>query len=204
MSNRKNILIICFLILGLFYLAACGRKDSPGIEDSTDQLFKEKKYNETVYIFQMDDRTFMIDPAYEISLYEDRLENGRFYKLAADITYLNGGIAGYVNYPEIDDILNCEEISPFELDLPDITKNRYGLSFIGDYSEGDIFLFEYREMAVWKDGEWLWHYDKTVEGDNGTLICFKNDVSQKEISEGIAKGVLSCPEYFVLPAIGEN
>ena len=200
MSYRKHILIVLSLILMILALGACGEKEKPE-EIISDQLFREKKYGEVVYIFQMDDETFMIDPAYKVSFYEDNLENGHFYELTADITYLNGGIAGYVNYPEIDNIIATEEISPFELNIPDITKNRYGLSIIGDYAEGDIFLYEYGEMAVWKDGEWIWFYDKTMDGEDGTLICFRNNVSEEQIKEGIASGVLSCGEYFVLPKI---
>lgn len=201
MPYRKNILIIASLVFMILCLCSCKTKGGSGIEDSTDQLFKEKKNDQIVYIFQMDEKTYMIDPAYEISLHADMLENNHFYKLTADITYLNGGIAGYVNYPEIDDVVSLEEISPFELNLPEITANRYGLSFIGDYAEGDIFLYEYGKMAVWKDGEWLWRYDKTIDGEEGTLICCRNDVSEEKIREGIASKVLSCHEYFVLPKI---
>ena len=198
--ETKLLFIIVFMI---FVFTACSGKDGgpSGLPDSTDQLFEEKKYNEVVYIFQMDEKTYMIDPAYEISFYEENLEDGHFYKLTADITYLNGGIAGYVDFPQIDHVISCEEISPFDLNLPKTTEKRYGLTFIGDYAEGDIFLHEYRKLALWKDGSWIWKYDKEMDGEDGTLICYRDGVSKEEIEEGIAQGILSCEEYFVQPAI---
>jgi hypothetical protein len=60
------------------------------------------------------------------------MKDGGFYKLTADVKYLNGGVAGYVNYPDIKNVSNCEEISPLDLHLPSITEKRYGLCLIGD------------------------------------------------------------------------
>ena len=201
MSQNRKTITLCMIIFMMLSFAACGRKGQE--PDSTDQLYKDTKNNDVVYFFQMDGESYMIDPAYEIQLYGEDLEDGHFYELTADITYLNGGIAGYVDFPQIDRVINCKEVSPFDLNLPNVTEKRYGLMLIGDYAEGDLFLHEYRKMAVWKDGEWVWNYDSEMDGDDGTLICYRSDVSIDEIKEGIAKGILSCPEYFVQPAIGD-
>ena len=48
----------------------------------------------------------------------------------------------------------------------------------------------------------IYRYDKSYEGEDGTLICKKSDVSEDTIKEGISNGVLSCEEYFVVPAQG--
>ncbi|MBQ6492866.1 MAG: hypothetical protein IJI92_03250 [Erysipelotrichaceae bacterium] len=202
MSKRKVLITSLIVIFMILVLWACGKKDQvPQEPDATDQLYKDKKNNEVVYIFQMDETTYMIDPAYEISLYGEELEDGKFYKLTADITYLNGGVAGYVNFPEIDNVISCEEISPYDISLPRITEKRYGLMIIGDYADGDIFLHEYWKMALWKDGEWIWKYDKEMDGEDGSLICYRLDVNEEDIKEGIAQGILSCEDYFVQPKI---
>ena len=205
MSKRKVLITSLIVIFMILVLGACGKKDPvPQEPDATDQLYKDKKNNEVVYIFQMDDTTYMIDPAYEIQLYEEDLEDGKFYKLTADITYLNGGVAGYVNFPEIDKVISCEEISPYDIALPRITEKRYGVMIIGDYADGDIFLHEFWKMAVWKDGEWVWKYDKEMDGEDGSLICYRLDVSEEDIKEGISQGILSCEDYFVQPKIEAN
>ena len=76
----------------------------------------------------MEGDSYMIDSAYEIQLYGEDLTDGCFYELTADITYLNGGVAGYVDFPQIDRVISCKEISPFDLNLPDIT-NTYFLHY---------------------------------------------------------------------------
>ncbi|MBP5279990.1 MAG: hypothetical protein J6Z03_05865 [Erysipelotrichaceae bacterium] len=198
-SVRKKYTVM-MILLSVFILCSC-QKETIIHPEPSDVMYSDRKDGEVVYVFQMDGEIYMIDPAYRIDYFGTDLEDGKFYELTADITYLNGGVAGYVNFPEINNVISCKEISPFDLDLPDIKTQRYGLTLIGDYAEGDIFLHEYMKKAVWKDGEWIWKYDKDMDGENGTLICYRSDVSTEDIEKGISEGVLSCAEYFVQPAI---
>ena len=192
-------LIILFMI---FTISSCKKKEEvvPIDDDSTDQIFYDTVKGDTIYIFQMDGASYIIDPSYEIWLTDDRLEDGHFYALTADITYVNGGYAGYYNFPEFDEY-DLREVSPYDLGFPDVREKRYGLTLIGDYGEGDIFLHEYRKMALWKDGNWIWHYDRSMDREDGSMVCYREDVTIEEIEEGIEKGILSCEEYFVQPAI---
>ena len=55
---------------------------------------------------------------------------------------------------------------------------------------------------LWKDGKWIYRYNKASDGKDGTLICRRNGVTDEEIEAGVAKGILSCADYFVAPAEG--
>ncbi|MBQ8995394.1 MAG: hypothetical protein IJ091_06230 [Oscillospiraceae bacterium] len=199
----RKVSAIVLIALMILTLSACGNKtDGPvGLPDTTDQMFSEKAYGVNLYLFQIDGSSYEIGSFYGVYVYDRDLEDGHFYKLTADVTYLNGGIAGYVDFPQLDRIIDCEEISPFDLDLPTIRDERYGLTLIGDYADGDLFLNWAGHRALWKDGEWIWQYDKETKREDGTLVCYRKDVSQEDIEEGIGRGILACPEYFVQPAI---
>ena len=203
---KGRIRIMSVVLAILLVLTACGKKKQEvPIEDAdtTDQMYQDRTDSDMKFIFQMDGKTYMISPAYEIGYIGRDLEEGCFYELTADITYLNGGIAGYVDFPQIDRVIDCKKISWEDIDLPDIREKRYGLMKIGDYADGDLFVHEYRKMALLKDGKWSF-YDKELEREDGTLICFRNGVEEAQILEGIANGVLSCEDYFVQPAIEEH
>lgn len=196
----RKVITMLMIICVCTGISACNRNDTQPPE-SSDMLYKDTKYDEVKYIFVMGEEVYMIDPAYRIEIYTEELKDGHFYELTADITYLNGGVAGYVDYPQIEKVIGCKEVSPFEIGLPDISEKRYGIMLIGDYADGDIFLHEYMKMALWKDGAWIYQYDREMDGADGTLICYRNDVSTEDIEKGISEGVLSCEEYFVQPAI---
>ena len=200
-KERIRSFFVIFLIL--FISSACGNKNKPvplDDVDTTDQMYQDKIDSDKKYIFQMDQKVYMISPAYEIGYIGRDLEEGFFYELTADIAYLNGGIAGYVDFPQIDRVIDCKKISFADIDLPDIREERYGLMKIGDYADGDVFLHEYRKLALLKDGKWSL-FDKEIVRDDGTLICCRSDADEEKILEEIEKGILSCEEYFVQPAI---
>lgn len=54
--------------------------------------------------------------------------------------------------------------------------------------------------AVWKDGSWVYRYNKETKRDDGTIIYYRDGVSEDTISQGIENGILSCEDYFVVPA----
>ena len=194
-----KIFLSILVIAGLF---GCTKKQVPVEESTTDQMDSDLKTGEVINIFQMKGHSYTVKDFYEVDLFGRQLEDGKFYEVTADISYLNGGIAGYVDFPEIKHIIDCKEISPFDLNLPFITEYRYGMTLIGDYAEGDIFLSQIRVKAVWKDGNWIWSYDKEKDREDGTSVCYQFGTSEEEIEEGIEKGILSCEKYFVLPASG--
>ena len=155
----------------------------------------------TIDLFCLDEKLYTVDRCESLQLLLDQdPEDGQFYRVIADVTYLNGGIAGYVNYPQIEDVTGFERISVSDLNIPSVTEQRYGLTRIGDYADGDLFLNAFDKMAVWKDGKWIYRYNKASDGKDGTLICRRNGVTDEEIEAGIAKGILSCADYFVAPA----
>ena len=170
-------------------------------DGTTDQMFNDKKNNETLYVCQIEGETLTTDMAYPVHLdFAEQLQDGHFYKLVADVTYLNGGIAGYVNFPEIQQVKSCEETSPYDMDLPAITDTVYGLTIIGDYADGDVLLYEGGIKAVWKDGAWIWHYDNDLTTEDGQRALVRKGTTKEDVQAGIDAGVLACENYFVLPA----
>lgn len=168
---------------------------------ATDQMYSSSAYSEALYVFQIDGKTVTTNGCYTVDVNSgEPLRDGGFYKVIADVTYLNGGIAGYVDYPEVKSVYSCEEISPDELNLPSVLEKRYGLIRIGDYADGDLLLNEYGMKAVWKDGAWAYRYDDDFKLEDGTLVLFRTGADKDAIMAGIADGVLSCEDYFVVPA----
>ncbi|MBR3346688.1 MAG: hypothetical protein IKG37_06375 [Solobacterium sp.] len=199
----------CLLIYGavlLFVLSGCQpNKPQPITEDTTDILYKEDRYDEVLPVFVYNGNPYTLSDADVVTLPAgNELEEGHFYRLVADVTILNGGVAGYVNYPEVHELKECTEISPFDLDLPSMMEQKYGLCLIGDYADGDLILNDYYHMAVWKDGAWIYHYDRSMKLEDGTLVCCRNDVTEAEVMEGIQKGINSCERYFAYPGNQKN
>lgn len=180
-----------------------GKTVEPKDGNATDQMWSETRMGETIDLFCFDGRLFTVDRCESVNaILDQEPEDGKFYRIVADVTYLNGGVAGYVDYPEIKSVESSKEIAVSDLGLPSVTEKRYGLTLIGDYADGDVFLCEYGNMAVWKDGSWVYRYDKSSDGKDGTLICRRDGVTDEDIEAGVAEGVLSCADYFVAPAIG--
>lgn len=170
-----------------------------GLEDSTDQMFDKHVDGAEFYVFQIDGKTMTADGyRYEVGLMGEPLDDG-FYKVVADVTYLNGGIAGYVNYPQIEYVQSCEEVSPLEIDLPALDKKSHGLMRIGDYADADVLLAGYDTIAVWKDGSWAYRYDTALELSDGTVAYVREGVSEDDVRAGQQDGVLLCEDYFILP-----
>ncbi len=200
---RKIAALAAGLLLALS-LAGCWEesvKPEPvPVSDDTDQMWRERVEDAQLCVFILDGRTYTADHIYEVDAFPgEPAEDGKFYRITADVDFLNGSIAGYVDYPEIRRISRTEEISPFSLDLPDVADHPYGLSRIGEYADGDFLLNEFGRMAVWKDGTWVWHYDRTIKTGDGRTVCCRSSALEEEILVGIREGVLSCEDYFVLP-----
>ena len=193
---------LCAALTGLT-LASCRSKDNvqgPSDEYSTDQMWSDVSMDETLLAFAYEDSLYTPDYMYELKIYEPEPRDGGFYRLTADVKYINGGVAGYYNYPEIIKLHKMEEISPYEFGLPGLEEYSYGLLLIGDYADGDILLNTNIHRAVWKDGEWIWKYKRQVTLDDGRKALTAEDTTKEEAAAGAEAGILSCAEYFILPA----
>jgi len=207
-SNRFAC-VVMFAAL-LFALVGCANETpqtTPGpqpIDDSgqTDEMFNDEVANDELYVFQIDGQSTIVgEYFYQMYLPTSKeLEEGHFYRVVADVTYLNGGIAGYVNYPEIESVKSCDEVSPFDIGLPSIRDKSYGLLLIGDYADGDLLFREMGTRAVWKDGAWIYRYDNDIELSDGRAACVREGITTDDVQEGMKQGVLSCEDYFVLPS----
>lgn len=195
-----RILLVCLLA---FCLAGCGRESSKQSwteENTTDQMYSETLSDAEIFLFQINGQIFTVENVYPIDRFiNEKMEDGGFYRITADVTILNGGIAGYYNFPQIDQVKECVQVSFSDLALPEITEEQYGLVLIGDYADGDVFLHESGMRAVWNDGDWIWQYSKEVKTGDGTRICLREGVTEETAERGILEGVLSCEDYFVIP-----
>ena len=198
-------LVIMLITCALLVLGCSSRQindfvdNGPGEFTQTDEMFERDENDAELTVFQLDDTTYMVKTCDRLDSVGLPLEDGHFYQLVADVTYLNGGVAGYVDYPQIKDVVGCTEISPEDLHLPSITETVYGLVAIGDYADGDILLNSMGHGAVWKDGSWVYRYDDSKELSDGTSVLVRDGVEEDDIRAGIQNGVLSCEDYFVLP-----
>ena len=214
----KNAPVKCLVaaigaVMLLFALAGCAGAPSSGSGGGgdtggggiTDELFRDEVRNSKLLVFVLDGKAYTVDTFYEVSIpVNEPLQEGCFYKVVADVTYLNGGVAGYVNYPQVQRVAACVEVSPFDIGLPSIEDASYGLSLIGDYADGDVLLNERFAKAVWQDGEWIWRYDNEVDLRDGIRALICAGYLDVDVYQGIDDGILSCENYFILPAEGQR
>ena len=209
---ETTITVTCAMLLAGCLFTACGCSSQSGAqhgqgeevveidEDATDQMYSDDVYGAELFVFQIDGNVLTVDDFYAVDgLYGIDPADDGFYKVVADVTYLNGGVAGYVDYPQINYVHSCEKASVEELGLPNVEQSPYGLSLIGDYSEGEVLCNGRSVKAVWKDGAWAWRYDTSDELEDGTVVLLRSGVSAEMAQSGIASGVLACEDYFVLP-----
>lgn len=188
-------------IIAVFALVGCGKtpQTSGGM---SDELFKDTVTDDLFYVFQYGDTTFTVADPVPVNIAGVMpLEDGKFYRVVADVTYLNGGVAGYVNFPQVDRVSSCEEVSPFSIGLRSIEDRFYGVTLVGDYADGDVFALESGVMALWKDGNWVYRYDKMDMLDDGTYVCYRSGIAKDDIIAGRDSGTIACEDYFVLPPV---
>ena len=120
------------------------------VEDVTDEMWDGRVADAELCVFPYAENVITVEHPQAVGLpWDGALEEGKFYKVVADVTYLNGGVAGYVDYPQVNSVASCEEVAPDELDLPTLEETRYGLVRIGDYAEGELLFHELGIAAVW-------------------------------------------------------
>lgn len=78
----------------------------------SDEMWSESKSGAELEIFVQDGKVYTKDKEYQLTGFPgyEELEDGKNYKLTADVTFLNGGVAGYVDYPQIERVISIEEI----------------------------------------------------------------------------------------------
>ena len=171
------------------------------VEDVTDEMWDGRVADAELCVFPYAENVITVEHPQAVGLpWDGALEEGKFYKVVADVTYLNGGVAGYVDYPQVNSVASCEEVAPDELDLPTLEETRYGLVRIGDYAEGELLFHELGIAAVWSDGAWTWRYDGELKLDDGTVALCREGAGEEDVRAGIEEGTLSCADFFVLPA----
>lgn len=174
-------------------------------DDSTDQMIHREEKEVTLDVAQVDGKTRLLSSGEVLQLYSgDQLREGAFYRVVADVDYLNGGIAGYVDYPDIQHIYSCKEIRLDDLDLPAYGDEIYGGTFIGDWVDSDILLYCNNDAFVYRNGKWMYEYSSSYERKDGSTVLLAVGVSEKDAEAGIADGAVFCADYFMLPTIEEE
>ena len=116
MTIRKLCLILVAVSLLTLIFVGCGDTSEENKTDyppgTTDELYSESRSDVEIEVFKQEGRVYTVDSEYEIPELSGNpdLVDGKHYKLIADVTFLNGGVAGYVDYPKIDRIISIEEI----------------------------------------------------------------------------------------------
>lgn len=138
---KKIITAAACLTMTAFVLAGCsgtsGTENITGTAGITDEMWKEYKANAELEVFKRDGKVYTTAYEYELPglAGSDDMSEGKHYKLTADVTFLNGGVAGYVDYPQIERVISIEEIS--QANVTDET-NETGLSLIIDGVEMEV------------------------------------------------------------------
>ena len=103
--------ILCTMTLSLG-LAACSQAPTGNPPGTTDEMWSDAQSAAVLEVFIKDGRAYTVEYEYEIPELAgyDELEEGKHYKVTADVTLLNGGVAGYVDYPQVERIIGIEEI----------------------------------------------------------------------------------------------
>ena len=197
---KKNIILLGLAIVTLTLLTGCGIKNSEADYGMVDQLYEVSGNDVTLYAFRYGDKCIETENFYEIEIDESNMpKDGAFYKIEADVTFLDGGVAGFTHFPQIDKVISCSEISVEELSFPSIMDEKYGLLDIRDYADADYIFVAGGMRAVYKDGKWIYSYEKTIPGKNYENIFYNGDIILDQVNEGVANGIVCCEDYFVMP-----
>lgn len=168
---------------------------------TTDQMYTESVEGARLTVVVYDGLPILVPEGESLeSLAPYDLEEGHFYSVVADVDYLYGGVAGYDGYPEVKNVESVTEVSPDDCDIPTIWQKGSGVLRIDGYAEGDILLYEYGRYAVMQGGGWVYRYDSLKVRDDHSVLLFRSDADMGQIEAGIADGVYSCAEYFLVPS----
>ncbi|MBR3224818.1 MAG: hypothetical protein IKF78_05810 [Atopobiaceae bacterium] len=209
---RLFALCVCMGALIMAALCGCGAGHSssqasssakpepvPIDDNTTDQMYNKSAAGETLDVVVFEGRPVILSSGYELDGVGEDVKEGHFYRVVADVEYLNGGIAGYVNYPDVKDIHSVKEVSIDDLQIPSIEESRSGFVRLNGYGGADYLFVGYGKSGVYKDGAWLYSYKSSKKLDDGSIVLCKNDLDEQKAKEGIANGVYCCEDYFLMP-----
>ena len=108
----KKIIPAIAVVMMAMCLFSCSGDITDDTSGDSDQMWSESRSGEVIEVYMEDGRVYTADGQYELSELAayDEIEEGGRYKVTADITYLNGGVAGYVDFPQIDRVISIERI----------------------------------------------------------------------------------------------
>ena len=174
-------------------------------DGTTDQMFTHTENQVTLIVTQIGGKTRDIYSGYSLDIYSgEQLRDGAFYEIVADVEFLNGGIAGYVDFPDVKHIYTCKEVHLDDLDLPYLEDELYGLTLIGDWADADALFYENGVKSVWKDGKWIYSYDDSYQRDDGSWVLIAKGTDKKHAETGIEDGTVLCAEWFALPLVEKD
>ena len=190
------------LIMSIAFSAAACSIDISSLtddDDAVDMIYRTDAEDVTLYVFRYGDQIIETGHYYKIDLDED-LEDAGFYKVVADVTYLDGGVSGYCKMPEIRNVESIEKISIDDMNFPSIRDEHFGIMSLEGYSDGDYALIARTNTAILKDGKWVYVYDTYYRTPDNVFKYYRNGITEAQIDKGCASGVLCCEDYFVTPS----
>ena len=205
---RLFALCVCMGALIMAALCGCGSSSQSSssakpepvpIEDATDQMYNKSVTGEPLDVVVFEGSPIILSSGYELKGLGEDVKEGHFYRVVADVEYLNGGIAGYVNYPDVKDIHSVKEVSIDDLQIPSIEESRSGFVRLNGYGGADYLFVGYGKSGVYKDGAWLYGYKSSKKLDDGSVVLCKAGLDEQKAKEGIANGVYCCEDYFLMP-----
>lgn len=200
--NIKNV-IARLMMASFLLLTGCGLNRGGNINDGysyPDQMFQTEENKVTLYAFRYGDKCIETEHCYEIDVPLDMMPvDGAFYEIVADVTFLDGGIAGFIHMPEIRKIRSCKEISVEELSFSSIESESYGLLELGDYCDGELLLCGQGIKAVYDNGKWIYSYSNYMYIDTNQAVYYNGVITEEQIKAGMENGVICCEDYFVMP-----
>lgn len=172
----------------MFIFAGCSDNSSvEPSEDMTDELFKEPKSGVEIEIYREDNHVYTAAEGYDITQYvnNDEIIDGKHYILTADVTFLNGGVAGYVDYPQIDRVISIEEINismKMDIDGIEVSVKWEDNSAVRELEEliadgsYEIKLSKYSDFEqVGSIGKTLTSEDKQMTTEAGDIVLYQGD-----------------------------
>ena len=141
------------------------------------------------------------------------VEDGEFASMTADVKLISGGIAGYIQQPQISKVYSYKTVS-FDgvLDNGDVPDYNQGQSFAGPRfyeTDGHKYLvvkLSYGDFYIYENGELKEHYDTAFETEAYLGIIENADENADLEETRVAEiYVIRCgDQYLASPVVVEN
>ncbi|MDO5559627.1 MAG: hypothetical protein Q4F95_08530 [Oscillospiraceae bacterium] len=202
----KRLTIIIIMLISAAALAGCGHIN--------DELFYDKRKNAEFVILKCADDYLWSDNWREVlfnSVDDLGIESGEFALVKADITVYNGGVAGYMNNPHIDEIKSIEKISLDEVieyrTIPDVSESDFTFddSVIIRRCGGKTYYFvsSRGKYYAFLEGKCLGVYeDETIL--ECCRILYNGELTWDDLKERISSGKMQGDDYFLMSDKSDN